>query len=603
MDADGHLDVDMRDFLRILRRRKLVLVATLAVLVVIGVGLSLLQTPVYSAETTVLIPKDVSVDQNAGPQFSNLDLLNRDLMNEIAFAEGDRVRNAVRQRTGELPDVSITQVTDTDTLAFTVQSTNAERAAGGSSAYAQSYLEERRAARTSDYLQTAETLVDQIKSLRARRGSLLAGDPQIPGIQASLVSLEGSLSDLRASGQLSKAGGSIVRQASAPDSPISPKIARNGIVAALLGLILGVLLAFVRDRLDDSLTSRQQLDAASGDRAVLALLPRVGDWSRRDRPYIVSIERPQSAASDAYRTLRASLQILDQVDGGGLRTLALTSPRPAEGKTTTVANLGVALARAGQRVTIVDLDLRRPRIETFFGLDNSVGFVSVLVEEKELADALQEVEGQPGLSVLAAGPLLPNPSEILSLGRARSVLQELRETADFVLIDCPPVLPVPDSLAISQMVDGMILVAAAKRTSKRAFSRAIELLEQVNAPLLGCVLNEVREGGDDDYRSGYSYGQYYEATDVNGNAPRRRLRRRGTRSAEPERSTAARTSVGMIGPEAAERVMGDERDARTREEADEAWQTSVDGVGDDDDAVALGAAGSGGRGKSRRRMP
>lgn len=172
----------MREFLRILRRRKRVLIYTVAVLVAFVVGLSLAQTPVYSAQTTVLIPTDVrgSVDQTR-PTFSSSDLLNRALTNEIAFAQGDRVRAAVVKRLGHIPKVVITPVADTDTLAFAAESTDPARAASDANEYADAYLQERRATRTADYLNTADTLVNEIRSLRNRQNDLARDDPQVPG--------------------------------------------------------------------------------------------------------------------------------------------------------------------------------------------------------------------------------------------------------------------------------------------------------------------------------------------------------------------------------------------------------------------------------------
>ncbi len=563
MDSDAHLDIDMRDFLRILRRRKLVLISTALVVVALGVGLSLLQTPIYSAKATALVPQDVRQSVENSQQFTSPDLLDRAITNEITFAKGDRVRAAVRARLGQVPSILISPVADTDTLEFAAKSSDPVRAALQANQYAQAYLQERRAARTADFLNTAQTLVVEIRSQRDRRTSLKRGDPQIPGIQASIASLQQSLGDLRASGQLSKVGGSVIRNATEPESPVSPSIARNGLVAALLGLVLGVLLAFVRDRFDDSLTSKQELEAASGGRTVMALIPRVSGGLDANRGRVISIGKPSSAAAEAYRLLRASLQIRDQLDGGGLRALAVTSPRAGEGKTSTVANLGVALARAGQRVVIVDYDLRRPRVEAFFGVENSKGVISVLLGDRELVDVLQEIDGQPGLSVMAAGPLPPNPSEVLSLGRAQGLIEELRGQADFVLIDCPPVLPVPDSLAISQMVDGVILVAAARRTSKRSFVRAIELLEQVDAPLVGSVLNEVRGGGEDDY----GYGQYYAGVAADDGWKGRLSRWRGRRKTEAPLPAVSQESTGSAEPDAAERLVVGEREAREQEEA------------------------------------
>ncbi len=510
MDSEPQFDFDAREFLRVLRRRKLVVLASILVLVALGVGLSLLQTPVYSAKTTVLIPQDVrdSVNQNANPGVSTPDLLDRQLQNEISFAQGDRVRGAVRKSVGLVPDVSIALVPNTDELAFSANSGDPAGAANQANAYARAYLDQRRKSKTANFFKTAQTVFDEIRSLRTKKASLPPGDPQVAGIQQSIINLQGSLGDLRASGQLSKVGGDIVRQATTPESPVSPNIPRNGLIAAILGLVLGIALAFARDRFDDSIKSKTELEEATGGLTVMALIPRAEDWPDPDQGYVVSSESPHSPSAESYRTLRVSLQIRARSKENPLRALALTSPGAAEGKSATVANLGVALARAGQRVVVVGCDLRRPRIQSFFGLENSMGFTSVLLGESTPDDVLQEVEGVPGLSVMASGPVVPDPSELLSLSTAQRVIEYLKARWDFVLVDCPPVLPVPDMLQISQMVDGVMVLAAARRSTKRSLSRAIELLEQAGAPLVGSVLNDVRSGGEDDYGYG-SYDAYY----------------------------------------------------------------------------------------------
>ncbi len=508
MDSEPQFDFDAREFLRVLRRRKLVVLASILVLVALGVGLSLLQTPVYSAKTTVLIPQDVrdSVNQNANPGVSTPDLLQ--LQNEISFAQGDRVRGAIRKSVGLVPDVSIALVPNTDQLAFSANSGDPAGVANQANAYARAYLDQRRKSKTANFFKTAQTVLDEIRSLRTKKASLPPSDPQVAGIQQSIINLQGSLGDLRASGQLSKVGGDVVRQATIPKSPVSPDIPRNGLIAAILGLVLGIALAFARDRFDDSIKSKHELEEATGRLTVMALIPRAEDWPNPDKGYVVSSESPHSPSAEAYRTLRVSLQIRARSEESPLRALALTSPGAAEGKTATVANLGVALARAGQRVVVVGCDLRRPRIQTFFGLENSMGFTSVLLGESTPDDVLQEVEGVPGLSVMASGPVVPDPSELLSLPTAQRIIEYLKARWDFVLVDCPPVLPVPDMLQISQMVDGVMVLAAARRSTKRSLSRAIELLEQADAPLVGSVLNDVRSGGEDDYGYG-SYNAYY----------------------------------------------------------------------------------------------
>jgi len=274
-----------------------------------------------------------------------------------------------------------------------------------------------------------------------------------------------------------------------------------------VGLLLGVALAFLREYLDDSIRSKDDVEAALGTVPVITIVPRVEDWKDPEKTELVTIEQPKSAAAEAYRTLRTSVQFvgLDRA----IRVVQLTSPVAAEGKTTTSANLGVALARAGKRVVMVDWDLRRPRIESFFGVDNSIGFTNVVVGDTSLADAVQRVPNEPRLAVLPSGPPPPNPSELLTTKRASDILTALGEEADYVIVDCPPLLPVTDAIIVAGLVDATILVVTANSTTKRQAASAVELLRQIDAPMVGSVLNGARGGAAYGYGYGYSYAYAY----------------------------------------------------------------------------------------------
>jgi non-specific protein-tyrosine kinase len=206
-----------------------------------------------------------------------------------------------------------------------------------------------------------------------------------------------------------------------------------------------------------------------------------------------------------------------------IHCLQVTSASAAEGKTTTIANLAVVLARAGERqVVVVDCDLRRPRLHEFFDLPNVVGFTSVMLGEVPLSRALQSIDAEKGISVLTSGPVPSHPSELLASRRSGEVLAALRSEGALVLIDTPPVLPVTDALVVSRWADAILLVSAAGITTKKQVHRALELLNQVEAPLVGSVMNQAPTDG-----SGYGYaGRYYGAEKVhddgaNGSKPKR----------------------------------------------------------------------------------
>ena len=205
---------------------------------------------------------------------------------------------------------------------------------------------------------------------------------------------------------------------------------------------------------------------------------------------LVTLADPRSPAAEAYRTLRTNLEFssLDQP----LRTLVVTSAAPEEGKSTTLANLAVAEALAGKRVILVDADLRRPSQHQWFGLKNAAGLTTALLDEGARREPpLQDTRVQ-GLRVLTAGPLPPNPSELLASPAMAEVIARLGQMADLVLFDAPPVVAVTDAAVLSAQVDGVLLVVQAGRTKREHIARAQTLLEKVRARVIGAVLNDVK---------------------------------------------------------------------------------------------------------------
>jgi non-specific protein-tyrosine kinase len=295
---------------------------------------------------------------------------------------------------------------------------------------------------------------------------------------------------------------------------------RVAATAGAAGLLVGVGLAFLFEHLDDSIKTKEEAERVGEDVPVIGLVPRSSRRRGRDGASVVSIRDPRSPSAEAYRALRTALQFmgLDRPMG----TIQVTSPAAREGKSTTLANLGVAMARAGQRVIIVCCDLRRPGIHELFGLDNAIGFTSVLLGEVVASDALQPVPGEERLSLLASGPIPPNPSELLSGRRTVEVLTALQAQADVVLVDCPPVLPVTDAVVLSRRVDATLLVLSAGETTRNELVRTLEVLGQVDAPLVGMVLNGTSSEGS--YGYSYRYPPRKEDRSSSGGARRRKVR-------------------------------------------------------------------------------
>jgi succinoglycan biosynthesis transport protein ExoP len=290
----------------------------------------------------------------------------------------------------------------------------------------------------------------------------------------------------------------VVQPATPPTSPSSAGLPETLVIGLLAGLALGVGAAMLRNSLDTSVKSPEQL-------RVLTKAPSLGtvsfDASVPSKP-LTLYDSPNSPRAEAFRQLRTNLQFID-VDNPR-KTIIVTSPMPQEGKTTTLANLAIALADAGHRVVAVEADLRRPRLSHVLGLDRAVGLTSVLSGRVRLDQAVQH--WARGVDVLAAGPLPPNPSEILASQQMASLLEDLRGHYDMILIDTPPLLRVTDAAAAAPNVDGVILLCRFHKTKRVEVARAVEALTSVGAPLLGAVLTMVPSKGSRSYAR---YASYY----------------------------------------------------------------------------------------------
>ena len=216
---------------------------------------------------------------------------------------------------------------------------------------------------------------------------------------------------------------------------------------------------------------------------------------------LVTQNDPKNPGAEAYRVIRTGIQFAQA--GKELKTIAITSCTPNEGKSTTIANLAIVLTQAGKSVLLIDCDMRNPTVHKNFNLSNKVGLSSCISMGTAVADAVQET-GIEGLDALTAGVIPPNPSELLGSERMKNILQRAKEEYDYVLIDTPPVLPVTDSLVLGRMVDGLILVIDSGEIKVEMAREVKNQLVHAGANILGVVLNKVRSE-----HHGYGYGYYY----------------------------------------------------------------------------------------------
>ena len=318
------------------------------------------------------------------------------------------------------------------------------------------------------------------------------------------------LDELQVDAALSTGGAQLLTPAEVPDAPSSPNPRLAAVLAIIAGLIIGAIAAFVLEYLDDSILGPADLVKLGDAPAVLATVP--DETPPDERP--ISLSAPDSYVVEAYRSLRTNVQFLGIERQ--MQVVQVTSAVPGEGKSTTAANLAVVLAQTGRSVVLVDADLRKPTVHRRFGVARTYGLTTNLAGEI-LDLTLQHTSDD--LDVLVAGPIPPNPSELLSSHQMGVLINDLRNRFDYVVVDAAPVLAVSDALALAQFVDGVLVVVQAGHTPVNRVRNSLEALEQVSAPVVGIVLNRVdpRKADLDAYQYGATYGQVYGAEEI---APR-----------------------------------------------------------------------------------
>ncbi len=518
---DTYPRLDLRYVLHTLRRRGPLIGLAVVVVFVLVYVLSSLQPKVYTASAEVQITRPpIQAFEVEGKEDVSLG-------NEIYLMTSTTVRRGVQAEMGsddmrKIRAVGVSRLPETDILRVTVSSTSPEIAQTGADLYAETYLDLRieqlqQAAReqAASMRDQAEVVAAEIANidaqiaaspegsqadvLRADRNALIAQQSQL---NQSARALEDTAAQLSTTVRL-------VKKAGLPKLPDSPTPLRDAGIAAVVTLIVGIGVAFLYDQLDTRIKSTDDVIVATGGIPVLGSVPSLvkkrWPFSRGDPPReLVPIG---SSAAESFRTLATSLRFSGL--GKEKRRILITSASSGEGKTTLTANLASVLAENGLRVLIVSADLRRPQLGEMFGsTDVEKGLTSVILGDEELLDVLVNVSrsGDEAITLLPSGPLPHDPSVLLGSNEFGEMLDQFEAAgADFILIDCAPVLPVSDPLAVARHVDGVLLVSRFGRTRKGELRQAIDRLEKVDAEVIGVVVNRVSESTEYAYAGGYGY--------------------------------------------------------------------------------------------------
>ena len=501
-------------------------------LVVIAFGVafaySASRTDQYQATSKVRV-----VDPNSEAVFDGVQIRTdpkRDVDTQLQLLRSDDLRADVDQAIGDdarlITSVSMAGVGSTDLISITVTSPSPEVAAAAANTFADLYVQQRKdqvassfTARADELRQKSAELDTQIADIDRQLGDRPSASETtvLEAKRASLVSQQTDLQtratqfDVEAATRTGNV--EVAERATPPTEPFSPTPLRNAVLAGILALLVGIGLAFLLDRLDDKIHDPGDVDVVAGGLPMIGVIPIDSKGRQRARRVGKSMERHlvalDSTTAESYRALRSNLRF--SAVGSKLKTVLITSAEGSEGKSTVAANLAMVLAENGLRVVLVSADLRKPSLGTFFETpETGKGLTSVLLGDATVVEALKSVTLQSGRTVyvLPTGPLPQNPAEVLGSQTMRELLESLeRAGADFVLIDSPPVLPVADALALSQLTDGVLAVCLAGSTPKGHLAETLDRLRKVDANLVGVVLNGVpTKGRYSRYYGGYSYG-------------------------------------------------------------------------------------------------
>lgn len=480
--------MELTDYIRILRKSLVIILAATVLGIGLAAGWSLTRTPQYEARSTVFVSTQAGATIGELQQGSNFtqsrvetytNLVNTPIVMDPVVAQLELDMTA-----GELDGkVAASAALNTTLITITVTDTDPARAADLANALAAS-------------------LTSAVESLETPAGS-----------DASPVRL------------------TRVKDALPPARPSSPNVPLALMVGGLLGLAFGLGVAGLRSVLDTRIRTPRDVEQVT-DRPIIAAI--AFDPKAQERPLIVHAD-PLSPRAESFRAMRTNLQFLE-TDGRG--SFVITSSVPSEGKSTTTINLAIALADAGKRVALLDTDLRKPKLAEYLGIEGGAGLTDVLIGRARLGDVMQPW-GKRSLYVLPAGKIPPNPSELLGSRSMHQLLETLERDVDIVLCDAPPLLPVTDAAILAKATSGAIVVVSVGHTSRNQLSSAVDALQTVGAHIAGVALTMVPTRGPDSYAYGYGYGY------IDGQAEKRR--RRGLWKPGRARRSERRTPVTTQG--------------------------------------------------------
>lgn len=472
-------------------------------------GISTLMTPVYQASTTLLINQapssSTSPDYNSLLTSERLAKTYKELLRKQPVLD-KVIDNLQLHISNEQLDkqVTVDLVRDTQLLVLSVEDTSPTRAAQIANEITRVFNSQNQQVQEGRYASTKQSLQEELDKIQADITKTQAALDAVKGATSteqvaeqnrlqtaltqyrnSYATLLKSFEDVRLAEAQASSNLTVVEEARIAKK-IRPNTTTNTILAVVVGFLLALSLAFLIEYLDDSVKSTEQIELLTGV-STIGIISRIKGGSHPER--LVTMTQVSSSNAEAYRVLRANIEF-SEVDKP-IRTLVVTSTNAGEGKTTTTANLAVAIAQAGKRVIVVDCDLRRPSLHQYFQLSNARGVTTVLLDQGGSAADHLLPTALENLFIMPSGPLPPNPAELLGSQRMLDLIEELKTLADVVVFDSSPILPVVDPTLLARLCDATLLVIHAGRTKSGALKKAKNQLMQSGTRMLGAVLNQI----------------------------------------------------------------------------------------------------------------
>lgn len=453
--------IEVSDIIRMARKRvKLIILLTLTCVLVTAIVNIFVFKPVYQAETSIIVGKpnvDTKTQTQTQTEYNDVMMYQKlvstysEIAKSIPVAEqASAALNNTYTSKQIRDDITITNMEDTQILMISTQNGDPQEAAKIVSAVSEAFIDV-----SKDAFPTG-------------------GDIQI------------------------------LNKAELPTSAVKPNKPKNIAIAFLFGIFVSMGLIVRMVVMDETIKTEEDLVECLDIPVIGTILKQENDEELK----LITVRDPKSPISEAFRTLRTNIQY-SSFDKK-VQVICITSSGMGEGKSTTASNLAVVMAESGKKTLIIDCDQRKSSLHKIFGLSNAVGISNLLVGEVSFAEAVQK-SGVDNLLVLTAGTKPPNPSELLSSSKMKGFVDSLRDTIDFVIIDTPPVLLVTDAQLLAGCTDGYLLVVSSEETVRDAAAKAKELLEKVNAKILGAVINKLQTDGKS------YYGHYYYGSDIQMN--------------------------------------------------------------------------------------